>query len=131
MAMLVRELGHAPRAPATRPGFAAVAVFTPALGIGATVAIFTVVNSVLLRPLSFPDSEQIVTVRHHAPGIGLPELHASPWLDPARSTGPRRFPALRRLSFSPKRCDGRGWGARLESSARGSISRGRRPRSSA
>jgi hypothetical protein len=63
-----------------RPSFTIVATATLAIGIGATVAIFTVVNSVLLRPLPYPDSDQIVTVRHHAPGINMPELQSSPGL---------------------------------------------------
>lgn len=80
MTMLGRELGQAARALAKRPGYAAVAVVTLALGIGATVAIFTVVNGVLLRPLPFPDSARIVRIHHHAPAIGLPELESSPGL---------------------------------------------------
>lgn len=78
--MLFRELGQAARALAKRPGYAAVAVTTLALGIGATVTIFTVVQSVLLRPLPYPDSGRIVAIRHHAPGIGMPELESSPGL---------------------------------------------------
>ena len=77
---LLRELRVAGRTLAKRPGFAAVSALTLALGIGATVAIFTVVNAVLLRPLPFPDADRIVTIRHHAPGINLPELHSSPGL---------------------------------------------------
>lgn len=73
----IRETRAAARNLARRPGFSAVAILTLALGIGATVAIFTVVNAVLLRPLAYPDSESIVSVRHHAPGLDLPELQSS------------------------------------------------------
>lgn len=80
MATLLREMVLAARTLARRPVYAVVAALTLALGIGATLAVFTVVNAVLLRPLPFPDSERIVSIRHHAPGIGLPELNSSPGL---------------------------------------------------
>ena len=44
------------------PGFAATAILTLALGIGATTALFTVVNAVLLEPLPFPDSNKLIQV---------------------------------------------------------------------
>jgi predicted permease len=74
------ELRLALRNLAKRPGYAGVAAFTLALGIGSTVAIFTVVNAVLLRPLPYPDGDRIVEVLHHAPGMGMPELGSSPGL---------------------------------------------------
>ena len=57
-----RDVRHAARTLARAPGFTAVAVLTLALGIGATTAIFSVINGVLLRPLPYPDPERIVRV---------------------------------------------------------------------
>jgi len=74
----LREFRSAARALARRPAFAGIAALTLALGIGANVAIFTVVNTVLLRPLPYPDSDRLVEVNHHAPAIGLDELNNSP-----------------------------------------------------
>jgi len=76
------ELTQAARTLAKRPGYALVAAFTLALGIASNVAIFTVVNAVLLEPLPYPQADRIVTVTHQAPGLQLPsaELQISPGL---------------------------------------------------
>lgn len=56
------------------PLFASAALLTLALGIGANVAIFSVLDGVLLRPLPYPHSDQLVEVSFAAPGAGIPRL---------------------------------------------------------
>jgi putative ABC transport system permease protein len=62
MTGLRRDLQQAIRSLHRQPTFAAVAVLTLALGFGATTAVFSVVNAVVLRSLPFPDSERLVLV---------------------------------------------------------------------
>ena len=52
------------------PGFSAIAILTIALGIGATTAIFSVVDATLLQPLPYPQPEQLVSIRDDFPGLG-------------------------------------------------------------
>ena len=63
METLIKDIRFGIRSLAKRPGFTAIAVITLALGIGASTAIFSVVDGVLLRPLPYPQPEEIVQVR--------------------------------------------------------------------
>jgi ABC-type antimicrobial peptide transport system permease subunit len=63
METLIKDLRFGIRSLAKRPAFTAIAVLTLALGIGASAAIFSVVDGVLLKSLPYPDADQIVQLR--------------------------------------------------------------------
>lgn len=56
------------------PGFAAVAVFTLALGLGGSAAIYTLLDRVVLDPLPYPDSDRLVRLENQVPGVGPDEV---------------------------------------------------------
>jgi predicted permease len=66
---LLQDVRYALRLFAKSPGFAAVAILTMALGIGATTAIFSLVDATLIHPLSYPHPEQLVRIQDDLPGI--------------------------------------------------------------
>ena len=63
-----RDLRHAARGLVRNASFTVVAVATLAIGIGATTAVFSVVDGVLLKQLPYPDPDRLVSVWHDAPG---------------------------------------------------------------
>ena len=71
---VLHDLRYGLRALRKNPGFAAAAVFTLALGIGATTTVFSQLNGMLIRPLPYADHEQLVQLSETAPGISSMDL---------------------------------------------------------
>jgi putative ABC transport system permease protein len=89
MVELFRDLRQGFRLLLRAPGFAATAVLTLALGIGATTALFTVVDAVLLDPLPFPDSNKLVQVwRSELPSLTYGSASYPRYLDWRRGQRP-------------------------------------------
>ncbi|MEO7964960.1 MAG: ABC transporter permease, partial [Gemmatimonadaceae bacterium] len=69
LSMVMQHLRFATRSLLKQPAFSAAAIVTLAFGIGATAAVFAVVNGVLLKPLPYSEPEQLVTVKHTSPAL--------------------------------------------------------------
>src|SRR5438477_2003090 len=84
---LIQDVRFSLRMLRKSPGFTAAAVLTVALGIGATTAIFSVVDATLLEPLPYPQSEQLVSIQADLPGVGARDVGISEpeWQDLQRS----------------------------------------------
>jgi hypothetical protein len=81
---LLADVRYGLRALRHNPMFTAVALLTIAIGIGANTAVFSVVNSVLLKPLNYPNAEQLVSLHQIAPGApGLADFESGLHLTPS------------------------------------------------
>src|SRR5215475_14954474 len=78
MQTFIQDLRYGARMLLKKPGFTSVAVLTLALGIGANTAIFSIVNSLLLRPLPYRDSERLAIIWTHSPGANVLQDWPSP-----------------------------------------------------
>src|SRR5450631_2441570 len=73
-----QDLRHGVRLLGKAPGFTAVAVLTLALGMGAATAIFSVVDTVLLKPLPFRDAERLLVIWEKNPSQNRYKLYVAP-----------------------------------------------------
>ncbi|HYL68755.1 MAG TPA: ABC transporter permease [Candidatus Limnocylindria bacterium] len=103
MGTLIQDLRYGIRVLKQNPGFTAVAILTLALGIGANTAIFSVVDAVLLRPLPYPEAQNLFVVYQTNTGLGVPKNGVSypNFLDWARqSKSFEELTAVRTASFA-------------------------------
>ncbi len=114
-----RDVGYAARMLRRSPGFTLVAMLTMAFGIGASTAIFTLVDATLLRPLPYPHAERLVVLQDDLPGVGTTdvgmstpewkdfqrsgifELVSPTWYDDNNLTGSSQPERVRQLSVAP------------------------------
>jgi predicted permease len=106
MTTLLQDIRFSIRMLLKNPGFAAIAILTLALGIGANTALFSVVNGVLLNPLAYPHSEQLVTVYGKTPGFARAPISYLNFLDWQRAT--RTFSSMALYRNEPYNLTGTG-----------------------
>src|SRR5215475_11767135 len=80
MGLSLSQLKQVFRRLARTPLFTAITLITVAIGIGANTVVFSVVNGVLLKPLNYAHSDQLIGVWHKAPGVNIPQLNMGEFL---------------------------------------------------
>ncbi|HEV2387015.1 MAG TPA: ABC transporter permease [Candidatus Acidoferrales bacterium] len=119
MGNLGQDLRYGLRMLARTPGFTAVAILTLGLGIGANTAIFSLVDAVLLRPLPYPQPQQLLKLWMRFTGIGLPKDRN--WVSPPEfrdlQTLNRSFSSLAALNTASFNVTAAGSPERVEGAA--------------
>lgn len=91
---MLKDLRHAFRALRRSPGFSVVTVLTLAVGIGVTTSMYSVVDAVLLEPLAYEDSGDVMTVWESNPGLGIQQEQVAAGTFVDWRTRTRRFTDL-------------------------------------
>ncbi|MGZ4816652.1 MAG: ABC transporter permease [Terriglobales bacterium] len=78
MELLSEQLRQVLRRLSRSPIFTIITIITLAAGVGANIAVFSVVEGVLLKPLPYPHAEKLVGVSHTAPGLNMDEVNMAP-----------------------------------------------------
>src|SRR5436309_12009411 len=98
---VTRDVRHAARGLWRSPGFSLSVILTLALGIGGNTAVFSVVDQLLLRPLPYPDGDQLVMVEESTARSAHADVSPANWLDWQReSRAFGRFAAWRPWAFT-------------------------------
>src|ERR1700743_3032012 len=74
---LLSDLRYAVRLLLRSPGFSLIAIATMALGVGATTAIYSVIDATLLHPLPYPNPSELVRIEADLPGVGAQDINVS------------------------------------------------------
>jgi predicted permease len=114
---LLRDARHGARNLRRYPAFAAAAIATITLGIGATLAVFTVFNGVLLRPMPFPDPERLFVISDMPAGPFVPQPALSDRNYLAYRSTTRTFDRIAAYSIRPASLTGAGDPAIVQVSA--------------
>ncbi|MGC2466420.1 MAG: ABC transporter permease [Candidatus Acidiferrum sp.] len=111
METVLQDFRYAVRMLGKAPGFTAIAIVTLALGIGANTALFSVVNGVLLNPLAYPHSGELVAIYGKTPGFEHAPINYANFLDWQRET--RTFSSMAMYRNQDYNFAGTGEGERL------------------
>src|SRR5207237_5860472 len=98
---VTRDVRHTARGLWRSPGFSLTVILTLALGIGGNTAVFSVVDQLLLRPLPYPNGDQLVMVAESFGADSRADVSPANWLDWQRQSRTfRQFAAWRSWSFA-------------------------------